>query len=200
MQKEKQKLLEEAKRKKEETNEDVDLPDLRTTPKDIALAFLAAIRSPIVIGNVAGIIWSAIGVKPPIWLHDFTKFYGSCVGYLALIGLGRFIHKNSFVNCKWWILVFCLVVRFIIYPVVSLLFCLAFKLEGRLARQCIVLAMLPTANSAFILADSTGCGPGVLSSMILWGLICIVPVILIWMAIINKFNLFPDDLSDIVIQ
>ncbi|EAY07017.1 Auxin Efflux Carrier family protein [Trichomonas vaginalis G3] len=180
--------------------DDVNQDDLRTKPKDILMAFYAALKNPIVVGNCAGLIWSAIGVKPPIFLNKFTTYYGACIGYLALFGLGRFLHQESFVACKWYHLIICLVIRFIIYPLVSLGLAVAFKLDNRLARQCIILSMLPTANSAFILAESLNCGSNVISTVILWTLIFIVPVIILWEFVMNSLNLFPDNLSDIQVS
>lgn len=163
------------------------------TCKDIGLAFYTAIKQPLLIGNIIGLIWSAIGIDYYPFFKVMSKYIGDVVLVFALICIGRFLQVNSLLSCKWLHLVLCLFIRCFVCPGFSALYAYAFKFNGRLARQCIVLSSLPAANAGFVLSSEMGIGANVASAMVFWSLIIIVPVLIFWFFILNHFNLFPEE-------
>ena len=164
----------------------------RITIKDVGMAFYITFKSPIVIGNVIGLVWSAIGIEYYPFFERLGKYLGDIVLVFALVSIGRFLQVNSLLSCHWFHLISCLFIRCFVCPGFSALFAWAMKLDGRLARQCIVLSALPAANAGFVMATKMGIGAGVASAMVFWSLIIIVPVLIFWFFIFNHFGLFPD--------
>lgn len=169
----------------------------KITWKDVLMAFWTALKTPLVVGNIIGIIWSAIGIPFPTFFKKLSDYVGDAITLFALLGIGRFLQQKSLISCHWLQLLVCLIVRFFVFPGFSFLWSWVFKFENRLARQCLVLSMLPAANAGFILASSVGIGANVASAMVFWSLIFLVPVLIFWFFILDHFNIFPDDLSDI---
>ncbi|EAY13715.1 Auxin Efflux Carrier family protein [Trichomonas vaginalis G3] len=176
-------------------NADVKLQKL--TWKDVVMAFWTAVKTPLVVGNIIGIIWSAIGIPFPPFFKKLSDYVGDGITLFALLGIGRFLQQKSLISCHWFQLLSCLVVRFFIFPGFSFLWSYVFKFPNRIARQCLVLSMLPAANAGFILANSVGIGANVASAMVFWSLIFLVPVLLLWFYILDHYDIFHDDLSDI---
>jgi len=159
---------------------------------DVLMAFYSALKTPLVIGNLIGLIWSAIGFDFPIFFQYISQYLGDCVVVYALVCIGRFLHEKSLVSCHWFHLLICLLIRFFVCPGFSLLWCKVLNVDNRTSRQCIVLSMLPAANAGFILASSVGIGANVASAMVFWTLIFIVPVLMIWFYVFDHLSLFPD--------
>ncbi|OHT14762.1 Auxin Efflux Carrier family protein [Tritrichomonas foetus] len=164
----------------------------KITIKDIGLAFYTTIKTPLVIGNVLGLVWSAIGIDYYPFFQQLGKYMGDVVLVFALVSIGRFLQVNSLLSCHWAHLLICLFIRCFVCPGFSALYAYALNFDGRLARQCIVLSSLPAANAGFVLANSMGIGANVASAMVFWSLIIIVPVLIFWFFIFNHFNLFPE--------
>lgn len=171
--------------------EHVDEKMLRITWKDVVWAFASALKTPLVIGNFCGLIWSAIGIPYPTYFQRLGKYLGDGVVVYALFSIGRFLQQHSLFACKIWQLLTCLFIRFFICPGFSCLYAYALKLDHTLARQCVILSGLPAANAGFILASSVGIGADVASAMVFWSLVLIVPVVMMWFAIFDHGGLFP---------
>lgn len=164
---------------------------------DVGMAFWTALKTPLVVGNICGLIWSAIGIPYYKFFNRLAQYIGDGISVFALIGIGRFLEQKSLLSCHWLQLLTCLIVRFFVFPGFSLLYAMAFNFPNRTGRQCVVCAMLPAANAGFILANSVGVGANVCSAMVFWSLIFIVPILLLWFYILDHYNIFVDDLSDI---
>ena len=167
------------------------------TIKDIGLAFWYSFKTPLVVGNIVGLIWSAIGIPYYTFFNVLAKHIGDGISVFALMSIGRFLEQKSLLSCHWMQLLTCLVVRFFVFPAFALGYATAFNFPNRTGRQCVVCARLPAANAGFILANSVGIGANVCSAMVFWSLVFIVPVLILWFYILDHYNIFPDDLSDI---
>lgn len=168
-------------------------PKTKITLKDVGLAFYTTMKKPLLIGNILGLIWSAIGIDYYPFFKVTSKYLGDVVLVFALVCIGRFLQVNSLLSCNWFHLVSCLFIRCFICPGFSALYAYALKFNGRLARQCIVLSALPAANAGFVLSSEMGIGANVASAMVFWSLVIIVPVLIFWFFILNHFNLFPEE-------
>jgi predicted permease len=162
------------------------------TARDIGFAFWTAIKTPLVLGIILGLIYSATGLDYPIFLQVVAKYLGDIVLVFAMCGIGRFLQVNSILGVSWPQLLVCLFLRFLASPALAALFAWVLKLDGRLARQCTILSCLPVANAAFVLGNAVGIGADVASSMVFWSLILIVPVLIFWFFILDHFQLFPE--------
>ena len=162
----------------------------KITFKDVGLAFWTALKTPLLVGNIIGLIWSAIGIPYPIFMNYIAKYFGDVVMAVALMSIGRFLHIHSILSCSWIHLISCLFIRFFVCPGFAALFALALKLDGRLARQCTILSCLPAANAGFVLGNSVGIGANVASAMVFWTLVLIVPVLIFWFFLFDHFHIF----------
>ena len=99
------------------------------------------IKSPILIGIICGIIYSATGIPFPIFLDQIMMHAANMVFALALICVGVFLANHSLVSCGWVQFIFCMVVRILIGPFFALLWCMALKLPPRVARQCVIIGL-----------------------------------------------------------
>ena len=165
----------------------------KITLKDIGLAFYTTLKKPLLVGNILGLIWSAIGIDYYPFFKVTSKYLGDVVLVFALVCIGRFLQVNSLLSCYWLHLVSCLFIRCFLCPGFSALYAYVLKFDGRLARQCIVLSALPAANAGFVLSAEMGIGANVASAMVFWSLVIIVPVLIFWFFILNHFNLFPEE-------
>jgi predicted permease len=169
------------------------LPEAKITCRDVGNAFLTALKTPLVIGIFVGLLSSACGIPYVLFFESLAKYMGDIVLVFALIGIGRFLQVNSILKCNWIQLIGCLIIRFFVCPGFSALYGWAFKLNGRLARQCTILSCLPAANAGFVLANSAGIGAGEASAMVFWTLILIVPVLIFWFYIFDHFGIFIEE-------
>ena len=148
------------------------------------------VSNPMLIGDVVGFIVSGIGRGVPDYIDRIANILADCVLALSMICVGGFLASHSIISCKWWEFVICLVVRFFIFPFFTLLAALMFKLEASKARICVIMATLPTASAAYMMAQTVGIATGTASTMIFWSLILSVPVVILWFAILDGLNLF----------
>lgn len=165
----------------------------RISIKDVGLAFYTTIKTPLLIGDIIGLIWSAIGIGFFPYFNIIGKYFGDAVLVFALVSIGRFLQVNSLLSCHWLHLVSCLFIRCFVCPGFSALYAYLMKFDGRLARQCIVLSSLPAANAGFVLSSEMGIGANVASAMVFWSLLIIVPVLFFWFFLFNHFNLFTEE-------
>ena len=162
------------------------------TCKDRGLAFWNSIKTPLLVGAFLGLIWACTSIKAPTFLLRLAKYMGDFVVVFSLLCIGSFLEKNSIVACEWYILVICVSLRFILSPLLGIAFSKALKISGTLGRQCSILSTMPLSTVAYILASSTGYGQAAASSVVFWTVILVIPSIIFWFWIIDKFKLFPE--------
>ncbi|OHT15194.1 Auxin Efflux Carrier family protein [Tritrichomonas foetus] len=168
-----------------------DQPVKRITAWEICKTVLIQIvKNPIIIGNVIGFVWSAIGWEIPTFLQSLTTFLGDEVLGICLICVGGFIAQHSIIACHWAKFIVCCIVRHVIMPLITALYCWAFGMSARLSRQCILMTILPTGTTSFLMSSLSGIGPGVSSTMIFWSTVLCVPFLIVWILALDKFQLF----------
>ncbi|KAK8866943.1 intracellular auxin transport [Tritrichomonas musculus] len=157
------------------------------------IVVIQMVKSPIILGNVLGVIWSCTGWKLPTFLNSLMDFLGSEVLGICLICVGGFIAQNSIVACNWIKFLVCVFARHVIMPFFTLLFCMAFKMSNRLSRQCVLMSTLPTGTTSFIMSSISGIGPGVSSTMIFWTTLLCIPFLICWIEVLDKLKIFVDE-------
>ncbi|OHT02009.1 Auxin Efflux Carrier family protein [Tritrichomonas foetus] len=169
---------------------DDPIPKKKSSLEIFKLVMIQIVTSPIIIGNVIGFVWSAIGWTLPTFLLSLTTFLGDEVLGICLICVGGFIAQHSIIACHWLKFILCILARHIISPMVTMFFCWVFKMENKLSRQCIVMTILPTGTTSFLMSNLNGIGPGVSSTMIFWSTVLCVPFLIVWILVLDKLNIF----------
>ena len=160
---------------------------------DLKVVLLRIIQSPILQGNAFGLIYAATGLPLPTFIADFLKLAGDVVLPMSLFCVGVFLSNNSLIACSWLKFIGCVAVRHFISPLWSILWCYVFKLPGKLSRQCIIMTAQPTAAAAYLLAEASGLGQGIASTMVFWTTIICIPVIIFWLWLFDATGLFPEE-------
>ena len=173
------------KKRKEE-----GLPPVSFSFKVIGGILLNVIKSPILIGNILGIIYAAIPIGYPLFLKWLLQFTGDLVFSLSLLCVGVFLAQHSLMSCNWLQFIFCLITRFFIGSIIAGLFCKALGMGPRISRQCMVIGAQPTAVASYVLSSGAHLGEGVASTLIFWTTILTVPVIIVWFSILDGLNIF----------
>ena len=154
---------------------------------------LRVVLNPIMLGNVVGYIYAATGWKMCPFLWDLMKYTADSVLALSLFCVGGFLSQHSLIACHWLHFLICVFSRHIVFPGIVALLSMAFKLTGRLTRQCVLMACNPSATACYILAADAKLGQGVASTMIFWTTLVCVPLQVLWLFVFDSFNLFPDE-------
>ena len=168
-------------------------PEEKVTCK-IAVDVLKSICSnPLLIGDALGFIVSGIGRGVPEYIDRFANILADCVLALSMICVGGFLASHSIISCSWWEFVFCLIIRFIVFPIMACLSAWMFGINAQKARVCIICATLPSASASYMIAQSYGIGTGASSTMIFWTMILCVPAVIMWFSILDALNLFVEE-------
>ena len=154
---------------------------------------LQIVTNPIIIGNILGFIWSATGWTLPTFFTTITTYLGDEVLGICLITVGGFIAQHSIIACHWMKFAICVLIRHVLMPLMSLGFCYALKVSTSLSRQCVIMTILPTGTTAFLMSSATGLGPGVSSTMIFWSTILAIPFIIVWLLVLDKLGIFVEE-------
>lgn len=150
-------------------------------------------KNPIIIGIILGFVYSATGCDFCNYLDSLLGTMGNCVLALCLYCVGGFLSQHSLVACHWGEFLTGVFVRHVVMPGFVALYSYAFGISGKLARQCTIMAGLPSATASYILSVQSGIGPGVSSTLIFWTTVFCVPFMLLWLFLFNSFNIFPED-------
>ncbi|EAX95214.1 Auxin Efflux Carrier family protein [Trichomonas vaginalis G3] len=148
------------------------------------------VTSPIILGDALGFIVAAIGKGVPTWVDRIISIDADGVLGVALFCVGGFLASHSIIACSWWKFIFCMFVKFILYPIIVAFVCWIFKLTPFLARCCTIMSTLPTASSCYMMAEAAGFGAGVSSTMIFWSMVLFIPFIIAWSAVLDALNIF----------
>ena len=109
---------------------------------------------------------------------------------LALFCVGAFLSEHSLISCHWLKFVVSLILRAFIGPCFAAIYSYALRLSPRLARQCVIMAAQPTAVASYQLSLAAGIGTGSASTLIFWTTLLTVPILIVWIEILNGLNLF----------
>jgi predicted permease len=160
------------------------------TLRDVAGGFVQSLKTPLIGGAFAGLIWSATGITPPIFFARLSSYVGNVVVVISLLGIGSFLYANSIFACHILQLLFCLALRFVIGPTLSAIWAVVCRFPPTLARQCTVLGAMPTSTVAYVVAVSTGVGVGATSSVVFWSVALVVSVVMLWFYILDSLGMF----------
>lgn len=66
----------------------------------------------------------------------------------------------------------------------------AVELHGAVARAAVLLAILPISLASFSFAEEYNTGQQVLSNLIIWDTVLMLPAILVWLEILDGLDIF----------
>ncbi|EAY02796.1 Auxin Efflux Carrier family protein [Trichomonas vaginalis G3] len=156
----------------------------------IGKVLLGVIKSPILIGNVIGIIYSACNIQYPIFLDRLFQYAGDMVFALALVCVGVFLAQHSLISCGWLQFIFCIIVRCFIGPMFAGLWCKALGMSAHVARQCMIIGAQPTAVASYAITSGAHLGEGCASTMIFWTTVLCVPTLIVWFSILDGLKIY----------
>lgn len=168
-------------------------PKKKFSIKTIIHILFSLTQNMFLVGNVFGLIYAATAWGVCTFLREIMKLIGDCVLAFSLFCVGAFLSQHSLVSCHWSQFLFAMISKLVIIPFITTLLCLAFKLPPRLARQCIILTGQPTAAACFAVTDRAKLGTGVSSTMIFWSTFGFIPLLVLWIFVLDKLNLFVDN-------
>ena len=170
--------------------EDGDGKVERLSPRLFLSIGLRIITNQFVIGELLGFIWALTRWPPCPFLANIMKYLGDSVLAFCLFTVGGFLSEHSLMACGVLHFIVTMLLRMIAFPMVVGLYGYAFQVGPRLAKQCMIVACLPSATASFLLSNENNTGPGVASTMILWSTVVTVPAIIAWLYILEALHIF----------
>ena len=148
------------------------------------------ITNNLIIGNILGFIYAATKWDMCPYLWDVMKFLGDSVLPLAMFTVGGFLSRHSIIACNFFHLLVCILIRHIIFPACTGVWCSILGLAPKVSRQVLIMTCLPTATASYLLSEVYKTGPGCASSMILWSTVLCIPAIIVWLIVLDKLHIF----------
>lgn len=108
-------------------------------------------RNPLVLSTFAGLAWAAAGPPLPVAASSTLQFLGEAALPMGLIAVGSGLRPMAFTAYKG-LTVYLVLVKLVLVPAVAYAAALWLGLSGTYFTTALVLAALPTASSAYILA------------------------------------------------
>ena len=139
---------------------------------------------------VLGIIWSAIGIEMPIFLASFVEDLENATIASSFFLAGLAIAFHPFFGVPIVDTIIGCVFHVIIGPLLSIAFSYALGIENSVATLLIFSNMCPTSIYGLMLSLDLGMQNSIVSYTYYWSHLIMLPIMLIWTAIINSTGLF----------
>ncbi len=120
----------------------------------IQKSIVGLLKTPLILGIIAGILFSSAGWKLPASADTFVKLLGSAAGPCALFGIGASLGARKAVIDRT--VSGLIAIKLVIHPALMAVAMLLFRVEPGMAAVGILAAGLPTASNAFILSQRYG--------------------------------------------
>lgn len=154
--------------------------------------FLNLLTNSIIIGDIIGFAWVSIGLPKPLYVSTIVEGLANAASTVTLLCCGAFIAQRSIIGCHWAQLIIALFARFIIMPLVAILYSCALGLSNLQTRQINTLTTLATSTVTFVLASNANIQPEVSATLVLWTLILCIPFVMLWKWVLDSLHLFED--------
>lgn len=113
----------------------------------------AIVTNPLIIATTAGLIVNVTGLAMPEVVMTFFKSLGNASLAMGLLCIGAGLRLEG-MKSQWPLIAANTVERLMATPAVALLFCLVFDLAPAAAGALMIFAMLPTAQSCYVMTAS----------------------------------------------
>jgi predicted permease len=126
---------------------------------------ISIITNPLIIGSLGGLMVNILGI-PLYYGNEMLQFFANTAAAVGLLTVGAGIDVGAITSSKRNISVAC-VIKLIINPLMILLGCLIFSVDGMMRDVAVVYASLPVAASSYILAKQFHAHAPLMSSIII---------------------------------
>jgi predicted permease len=145
------------------------------------------------IGYIIGFVWAGFHIPVPLFLDEAILVLSETCLSMSCLCVGAFLAQHSLVACHWVQFVIGLTFRHIVCPALAGVFAKIINVGPTEARQCVIMAALPSAVASYLLSTNAGVGAGVASTMIFWTNVAFLPAIIGWFLVMDKLQLFVEE-------
>jgi len=138
-------------------------------------------RNPLIVSTLAGIAWALFGLPVPTIASTTLHFLGEAALPIGLIAVGAGLHLEALTERKR-LMSYLVAVKLLAVPAVGYVAARAFGLTGVYFDSALVLAALPTASSAYILATQMKGDGRLVASVIALNIVAAIVTLPFWLA------------------
>ena len=138
-------------------------------------------RNPLIFSTLAGIAWALFGLPVPTIASTTLHFLGEAALPIGLIAVGAGLHLEALTERKR-LMSYLVAVKLLAVPAVGYVTARAFGLTGVYFDSALVLAALPTASSAYILATQMKGDGRLVASVIALNIVAAIVTLPFWLA------------------
>lgn len=146
------------------------------------------------IAAILGICWSIAvkytNVAMPIFLKSFNFDLEKASICAGLFCAGTFIAFHPFKGAPVLDVIVSMISHYIVKPCLAIAFCYILDIKHDVAKFLVLLNLAPTGLYAYFLSDQAGYKTSMVTYSMYWGMILVLPMYMIWIAIINETHLF----------
>jgi malonate transporter len=138
-------------------------------------------RNPLIVSTLAGIAWALFGLPVPTIASTTLHFLGEAALPIGLIAVGAGLHLEALTERKR-LMSYLVAVKLLAVPAVGYVTARTFGLTGVYFDSALVLAALPTASSAYILATQMKGDGRLVASVIALNIVAAIVTLPFWLA------------------
>ena len=145
----------------------------------------AIVTNPLIIATTAGLIVNLTGLHVPEVVMSFFKSLGNASLAMGLLCIGAGLRLDD-MKSEWPLVAANTIERLIATPAVALLFCLSFDLAPAAAGALMIFAMLPTAQSCYVMTASMKGNAPLVAGITTAHTLAAIVTIPVWIMIITQ--------------
>jgi predicted permease len=169
----------------EEEEEEDRLAESRPPQRKLFLRFL----TPSLIAFILGIIWSATGLGCPFGIDHFCSSYSKALMAPGIAAVGVHILSHGLRTAEFRELLLCLAFKLVGLPFIAVVWCYVLQLEVSTAWAVVLLHAMPMNLLGYDLALDRQWGRGTSTYTFVWSNMLALPVIMLWITVINEEGL-----------
>jgi malonate transporter and related proteins len=116
---------------------------------------MSIVSNPLIIGCVVGVVINVSNIALPYVLSEILTIFSQVALPLGLLTVGAALSLRAFNGVALPLFLSCLV-KFLLLPIVAVALAAVFGINGIEYQVLLILAVLPTATSAYVLAKQLG--------------------------------------------
>jgi malonate transporter and related proteins len=139
--------------------------------------------NPLILSTFAGLLWSGLGLPLPEVADTTIGFLGAAALPMGLIAVGAGL-RLVITGQQMGLVAYLTAVKLMALPAVAWWTATRFGLEGEYLATAVILAALPTASSAYILAVRMGGDGQLVASITAVNMLAAIATLPIWLAVL----------------
>lgn len=142
--------------------------------------------NPLIIATTLGLIVNLGSIEVPTVAMTFFKSLGKASLAMGLLCIGAGLRLGD-VKSEWKLITANTIERLVATPAVALLFCLVFDLAPAAAGALMIFAMLPTAQSCYVMTASMRGNAPLVAGITTAHTLAAIVTIPCWIVVITTF-------------